>query len=197
MLGLSRNDASQQQAAAKYRDSFMPYRGGYAIKPSRHAGPIMITPEQREQLVEAYSEAFLRSMRIMIALLLGGLALAIAAVVLWNVPLIQWPFMLYTFAIVGLVVVLQQRAMRQAIAALGPRPSVLSADYAEWQRQRLRDRPWAGILIPALVIPFIALRWHTHFPPRDGDDYFAIVFLAALAALFIWAIVRKLQAGRA
>jgi hypothetical protein len=187
MLGMSRNDASQQQLAAKYRDTFMPYRNGYAIKPSRNADPIMITSDQRERLVEAYCAAYARTMRWFMLLIVAAFILFVGLPVILRSDLPQWAFMLFIFALVGLMLLRQRSAMRTAIAALGPRPSALAADYIAWQRQRLRDRPWSNILLPAIVVPVIALRWHTHLPPRDGDDYFAILMLAAFAALLLWA----------
>jgi hypothetical protein len=196
MFGMSRDDASQQGLAAKYREGFMPYRGGYALKPSHTSDPIQITEQQREQLVQAYCAAYRRSMRVLFPLLLlaVGVTFVISIALGRDVP--EGGIMLMVFALIGSVLLWQRSAMRRAIAALGPRPSVLGTDYAEWQRQRWRDRPWSSILLPAFVAPVIFLRWHTHLPPRDVDDCFALVFIAGFVALILAAIARKLSAKR-
>ena len=196
MLGMSRNDASQQQLATRYRDTFMPYRNGYAIKPSRDAGPVMITTEQRERLVEAYCAAYARTMRRFVWALVAAVAAFVALPVILRADLPQPALMLFIFVLVGLMLLKQRRDMRMAIAELGPRPSVPAADYAAWQRQRIRERPWTNILLPALVVPLIVLRWHTHFPPRDGDDWFTVFLVTGFGGLLLWAAVRKLHAER-
>lgn len=196
MLGMSRNDATQQAVAVKYREGFMPYRDGFVVKVSRHADPICITSDQREQLVEAYSIAYARAMRIVMVLVLVGIGGWVTAAAVWDVPLSEWGFILLFLAVGTITYTMVRRAIRDTVAGFGPRPLALPEDYAEWQRQRLRDRPWSSILAPLLVVPVILLRWHVHLPPRDADGYLAALIMIGFAVLVVWITIRKLQAER-
>jgi len=195
MFDTFRNDASQSNFAAKYREGFMPYRGGYVFKPFHNADPIQITEAQREQLVEAYCVAYRRAMWVMMPLLLLAMG-AVAGVSLargYDMP--DWGFMLTAFLVIGGALLWQRSMMRQAIARLGPYPSALGATYGDWQRQRLRDRSWLNIVMPIVILPAIVMQWHTHLPPRDFDDYFVILLAFVFIAVTGWAAIRKWRAG--
>lgn len=196
MFGMSRDDAALQQVAAKYREGFMPYRGGFAVKPSRNSDPIYITSDQREQMVAAYGAAYALAMRVMMALVVVGLGAWIAVSVSWNFPFVAWPIMLLLCATAAPTYAIVQNALRTTIAGFGPRPEVSASDYAAWQRQRLRGRSWASILLPILAAPSFLVGWHTHFPPRDSDDCLAILVATGFTALVVWYSIRKWRAER-
>jgi len=128
-------------------------------------------------------------------LVLGGSMAIVAIIVSQDIEVQFW--MILPIIAVALVPTLTiRRSLRQGIETFGLLPRVPSQEYAFIQRERLKERPWSAILLPALVLPVIALNLNPHIPPAEADDWVESAFILAIAGVFVWAAARKLLAGR-
>jgi len=195
VFGLGRNDATQVAAVQKFRESLAEVRGGYVFPLGRGEDPVLLTVAQRDVLVDDYADHMHRAMWWVMILTLGGTVAILAIILSLDMEVQFW--MILPIIAVALVPTLTIRwPLRRRIESFGLLPRVPSQEYAFIQRERLKERPWSAILLPALVLPVLALNLNPHIPPAKADDWVESAFILAIAGVFVWAAARKLLAGR-
>jgi hypothetical protein len=170
-------------------------RGRYVYPLGHGEDPVLLTEAQRDVLVDQYADHQSRAMWLMMILLLSGTT-AMLAIILHLDMEVQFWMVLPTIGLAMLPIFTIRRSLLRDIGEFGPLPRVSSQEYALLRRERLNQRPWSSILLPALVLPFVALSLDPHFPPIEADDWVIGAFLLAIATVFVWVIARKLIAGR-
>ena len=195
VFGFGRSDATQVQAVETFRVTLVELRGGYVFAMGRGEDPVLLTERQRDVVVDLYAEYLSRSMWWAMISTLVGTAVILSIILPLDMEVHFW-MVLPILAVAMVPTFTLTRSLRRRIVDFGLLPRVSLDEYSIIQRERWRERPWSSILLPALVLPFVAISLDPQFPPTEADDWIIGAFLLALAAMFVWAIARKLLAGR-
>jgi hypothetical protein len=182
-------------AVEKFRDSMVALRGRYVFPMRRGENAVLLTEAQRDVVVEAYAEQLRRAMWVVMVVTFAGLISLAVVTVAFDFEPHFW--MVVPVVLVALIPTFTIRPfLRRKVEAFGVLPTAALEEYAVLRQKQLAQRPWSALLLPGVLLPVVALRLHPHVPPVETDDWLELAMLAGLAALMVWAVVRKLMAGR-
>jgi hypothetical protein len=195
MFGLSKSDEAQKRMVDAVRDAFMPYEGDYAIRLKRGEAAIVVSSSERDLLMNEYTDAVARAVRIGMATMLVGICAMIAFAMAKGLDPAFWQVAII-IAITMPIYYWPAWAMRSRALALPPRTRSIPEDFfAAWERRTIAERAWSALILPALIIPFLWWRLAPNFPPAVIDDYVVFGFLAWIAFALVRATFRKIRAS--
>jgi hypothetical protein len=195
MFGLGRSDNNQRAAVEKFKQAMVPLRGGYVYRLKRGGDAVLLSEQQRDILLDYYAKLLNRSMGLLMLVLVPGFILLMGVSFVWDFGVHFWAIMLLVMVAMAPTFTIRHQ-LRSKVQQFGILPTVPPEEVDALSEERLRKLPWSAVLAPGAALFYLALRMHPHLPPSDADDWTEIALFLAVAAVFLWAIVRKLIADR-